>query len=168
MFVLPSWVDRSEWGGSLRVGYYVVVAAYLLSWVVLARSYRPDTRLLPLTLGIALLGLVCLRGASVLFADDGGGGLAAYVPDDAPDVNRERAMVAFAWLAGLVAATILVGLVPGIGVATTGFIARYDRPRRAVLVGPATALGVYVLFVLLLDLPTYEPVAVRLGGVIGG
>lgn len=166
--MLPSWVDRSEWSGSLRVGYYVVVAAYLVSWIVIARSYRPDTRLLPLTLGIALLGLVCLRGASALAGDDGGGGLAAYVPDDASDVDSGRATVAFGWLAGLAAAVVLVGLVPGIGIATTGFIARYDRPRRAVLVGPATALAVYVLFVLLLDLPTYDPVAVRLGGVIGG
>lgn len=165
--MLPSWVDRSEWGRSLRAGYYVVVAAYLISWITLARSYRPDTRLLPLTLGIALLGLICLRGASALAGDDGGG-LAAYVPDDAPDLDRGRATVAFGWLAGLVAAVVLVGLVPGIGIATTGFIARYDRPRRAVLVGPATALAVYVLFVLLLGLPTYEPVAVRVGGVIGG
>jgi len=165
--VLPSWVDRSGWGGSLRVGYYVAVAAYLISWIALARSYRPDTRLLPLALGAALLGLVCLRGASALAGDDGSGGPGVYVPDD-PDLDGGRATVAFGWLGGLVAAVVLAGLVPGIGIVTTGFIARYDRPRRAVLVGPATALAVYVLFVLLLDMPTYEPVAVRIGGVIGG
>ena len=166
--MLPSWVDRSEWGGSLRVGYYVVVAAYLVSWVVLARSYRPDTRLLPLTLGTALLGLVCLRGVSTLRGGDGGWGLSAYAPDDGPDLDAGRAAVAFGWLAGLVAAVVVVGLVPGIGIAVTGFVARYDRPRRAVLVGPATGLAIHVLFVLLLDLPTYEPVVVRLGGVVGG
>lgn len=163
----PPWVDRLAWGGSLHVGYYAVVAAYLVSWVVLARSYRPDTRLLPVTLGLALLGLLCLRGVSAL-RGDGGGGLAAYAPDEAPALDSGRAAVAFGWLVGLVAAVVLVGIVPGIGVAVTGFVARYDHPRRAALVGPATALAVYVLFVLLLDLPTYEPIVVRLGGVVGG
>lgn len=164
----PPWVDRSAWDGSLRVGYYAVVAAYLVSWVVLARSYRPDTRLLPVTLGVALLVLVCLRGVSVLRGDDGSGGLAAYAPEDAPDLDPGRAVVAFGWLAGLVAAVVLVGLVPGLGIAVTGFVARYDHPRRAVVVGPATALAVYVLFVLLLDLPTYEPIVAQLGGAVGG
>jgi hypothetical protein len=163
---LPSWV-RSERGGRLRVGYYVVVASYLVSWIVLARSYRPDTRLLPVTLGLALLALLCVRGVSAL-RGDGGGGLAAYGPDETSDLDSRRAAVAFGWLAALVAAVVLVGLVPGIGVAVTGFVARYDHPRRAVLVGPATALAVYVLFVLLLDLPTYEPIVAQLGGAVGG
>lgn len=152
----------------LRLGYYVVVAAYLVSWVVLARSYRPDTRLLPVTLGVALLALVCLRAASTLRGDDAGWGLAAYAPEEGPDLDAGRGAVAFGWLAGLVAAVVVVGLVPGIGIGVTGFVARYDRPRRAVLVGPATALAVYVLFVLLLDLPTYDPLVARLGGVVGG
>lgn len=167
--VLPSWVDRPERDGLLRGGYYAVVAAYLVSWVVLARSYRPDARLLPTVLGVALLALLCLRGAGAVFGGEGGGALSAYAPDDGPAVDARRATVAFGWLAVLVTAVVVVGLVPGIGVVVAGFVARYDRPRRAVLVGPATALAVYLLFVLLLELPTYEPVAVRVvRGVVGG
>jgi len=40
-----------EWlatAAGLRAGYYLLLTAFLLSWVVLSSSYRPDTRLLPI------------------------------------------------------------------------------------------------------------------------
>lgn len=168
--MLPPSADRPRVRGAqlLQYGYYAAVVAYLGSWAVLARAYRPDTRLLPIAVAVGVLGLVALRVAATRL-DIVGGGLATDPTSDDRETDTRRALVAFGWLVGLVSAAVVVGFVPGILVVVTAFVARYDRPRRAVVVGPATAVAVYVLFVLLLDLPPYDPVVARLvGGGLGG
>jgi hypothetical protein len=168
--VLPPSADRLRIRGTqlLQYGYYAAVVAYLGSWAVLARAYRPDTRLLPVAVAVGILGLVALRVAATRVGIVGGG-LATDPTSDTRETDTRRALVAFGWLVGLVSAAVVVGFVPGILVVVTAFVARYDRPRRAAVVGPTTAVAVYVLFVLLLDLPPYDPVVARLvGGGFGG
>lgn len=168
--MLPPSADRLRIRGTqlLQYGYYAAVVAYLGSWAVLARAYRPDTRLLPVAVAVGILGLVALRVAATRVGIVGGG-LATDPTSDTRETDTRRALVAFGWLVGLVSAAVVVGFVPGILVVVTAFVARYDRPRRAAVVGPTTAVAVYVLFVLLLDLPPYDPVVARLvGGGFGG
>lgn len=168
--MFPPSVDRPRARGAqlLRYGYYVAVVAYLGSWAVVARAYRPDTRLLPVAVAVGALGLVALRAATAQLGVGGGGLASDRAPDDDQETDARRALVAFGWLVGLASAAALVGFVPGILLVVTAFVARYDRLRRAAVVGPATAAAVYALFVLLLDLPGYDPVVVRLvGGVFG-
>ena len=169
--MLPPSADRLRIRGTqlLQYGYYAAVVAYLGSWAVLARAYRPDTRLLPVAVAVGILGLVALRVAATRVGIVGGGLATDPTSDDGLDPDTRRALAAFGWLAGLVSAGVVVGFVPGILVVVTAFVARYDRPRRAAVVGPTTAVAVYVLFVLLLDLPPYDPVVARLvGGGFGG
>lgn len=153
---------------ALRSGYYAALACYFGSWVVLARGYRPEARLLPIAVGITALLLIAVRLLAWRF-DASGDGDSEYAATAPPDADTRRAAVAFGWLAALMIAVVGIGLVPGIGAVTAAFIATYDTPRRAVGVGVGTAAVVYVLFVVLLDLPAYEPLATRLlGGVLGG
>lgn len=169
--MLPPSADRLRTHGAQRIqyGYYAAVVAYLGSWVVVARAYPPDTRLLPIAVAVGTLGFVALRAAAAQVGIVGGGLATDPTSDDGRDPDTRRALVAFGWLAGLVLAGVVVGFVPGILVVVTAFIARYDRPRRAVIVGPVTAAAVYVLFVLLLELPPHDPVIARLvGGGFGG
>jgi hypothetical protein len=169
--VFPPSADRLRTHGAQRIryGYYATIVAYLGSWVVVARAYRPDTRLLPIAVAAGILGLVALRAAATRLDIVGGGFATDPTSDDGRDPDTRRALAAFGWLAGLVSAGIVVGFVPGILVVVTAFVARYDRPRRAAVVGPTTAAAVYVLFVLLLELPPYDPVVARLlGGGFGG
>jgi hypothetical protein len=90
--------------------------------------------------------------------------LASISPDDEGEisVDARRAVVGFAWLAGLVVTVTLLGLLLGIGVFVTLFTGRYEGYRRGLLVGSGTVLFVAILFVGLLDLPTFEPYAMRL------
>ena len=168
--MFPPSADRLRTHGAQRIryGYYATIVAYLGSWAVLARAYRPDTRLLPVAVAVGILGLVALRVAATRVGIVGGG-LATDPTSDTRETDTRRALVAFGWLVGLVSAAVVVGFVPGILVVVTAFVARYDRPRRAAVVGPTTAVAVYVLFVLLLELPPYDPVVARLlGGGFGG
>lgn len=164
---LAGWLRAGE-TPPLRYGYYSIVILYLCSWLFVARGYRPDARLLPLAVSAAVLGLICFRGITAWIRGGNTETTADYRPEKPTVDEPVRAGVAFLWLAGLLVTVVFIGLVPAIAVFVTGFIARYDRPRRAILVGPSTGLAVYGLFVVVLDLPGYEPLVMRLvGGVIG-
>jgi hypothetical protein len=151
--------------GRLRVGYYAVLLLYLCSWIVFARTYRPETRLLPIVVVLALLVGVGIRIVTHLLDKARPNRSPASIdPNDEAgmSVDTRRAVVGFGWLAGLVVIVLLLGLLPGIGVFVTLFTGRYEGYRRGLLVGIGTVLFVAILFVGLLELPTFEPYAVRL------
>jgi hypothetical protein len=134
---------------------------YFGSWVLIARGYRPDTQLLPMAVGVTTIAIIGLRVATVRLGVHPGG-FVSNLSSDTENVDTRRALIAFAWLIGLVVVTTSFGLVIGILLTTTAFVARYDRRRRAVVIGPGTAAIVYVLFVLLLNLPPYDPIAIQI------
>lgn len=154
----------------LRYGYYSIVTFYLCTWLFVARAYRPDARLLPITVSALVLGLIAIRGITGCLVSVETKQTAEYQTDDSTAVDDSlRAGVAFGWFAGLLLTVVLIGLIPGIVVVVTGFVARYDQVRRAIIIGPATGSAVYVIFVIILELPSYDPLLPQLlGGIIGG
>lgn len=154
----------------LRWAFYAGVAGYALALVVAGRDYGTGAGLVPALVGTAVLALVCLRAVVGQPTGEYGGvaGTVVDEPDDPPPDPR-RTVVAFGWLAGLVGAVVLVGLLPAFAVVVPAFVARYHGYRAAALAGAGVLLFVAVLFVLVLDVPPYEPVVVRvLAGGLGG
>lgn len=163
-----------EWlatAAGLRVGYYLLLTAFVLSWVVLSSSYRPETRLLPIAVSVFLLVGISVRVVTRLSNPPSTAG-----PDEAPAPSREedtsvdgwQVAVGFAWLGGLLVLVAGVGLIPGIATFATAFTSRYDGYRRGLTVGIGTAVFVAGLFVLVLDLPGFDPYVMRLLQAGGG
>ena len=163
-----------EWlatAAGLRAGYYLLLTAFLLSWVVLSSSYRPDTRLLPIAVSVILLVGISVRVVTRL-----SGPASTAGPDEAHPPSREedtsvdgrQVAVGFAWLGGLLVLVAGIGLVPGVATFATAFTSRYEGYRRGLIVGMGTAVFVAGLFVLVLDLPGFEPYVIRLLRAGGG
>lgn len=160
-------VSRPDWR---TLGYYGLVVAYACWQLVAARGYRPDAQLMPTVVGASVLGLVALRGVAAALAD-GEGGLAGRLGAPTADepTDTRRAVVAFGWLGALVALLYGVGLLPALGLFVFGFVAVHRGYRTAAVAAVATLLFVYLLFVVVLDVPTFEPLLFRaLEGATGG
>jgi len=152
-----------EWlatAAGLRAGYYLLLTAFLLSWVVLSSSYRPDTRLLPIAVSVIMLVGISVRVVTRL----------SKAPSRAEDASVDgwQVAVGFAWLGGLLVLVAGIGLVPGVAAFATAFTGRYEGYRRGLIVGIGTAVFVAGLFVLVLDLPGFEPYVIRLLQAGGG
>ena len=171
-------VDRNrrgrEWlatAAGLRAGYYLLLTAFLLSWVVLSSSYRPDTRLLPIAVSVILLVGISVRVVTRLSGPASTAGPdEAHAPSNKEDtsVDGRQVAVGFAWLGGLLVLVAGIGLVPGVATFATAFTSRYEGYRRGLAVGIGTAVFVAGLFVLVLDLPGFEPYVIRLLRAGGG
>jgi hypothetical protein len=150
------------------LGYYGLVVAYACWQLLATHGYRPDARLLPTVVGVSVLGLVALRGVAAVFGGAGGlaGTLGAPTADEPADTRR--AVAAIGWVFGLVVLLFVVGLLPALGLFVFAFVAVHRSYRAAAAASLGTLLFVYLLFVVVLDAPTFEPLLLRVLGVAAG
>lgn len=157
-------------GTGVAVVFYAAVTLYAGWLVVAAAQYRPDTRLFPTLVGTAVLALVGLRVVVPGLRrrlDLASGGLFDNLGpdsvDDGVDETVRTGLVLFGWLALLVSLFRLAGPLVAIAVVTGGYVAVHrGTPRTALLLSLAVTAAVFLLFVVVLDLPGYDPLLARL------
>lgn len=146
-----------------RVGFFLVVFAYVLATLREAVGYTPSARLFPLVVGTATAALLGLEIAATATGRGRLRGPFAGVFDrleaesDRTADRYRREVRTLGWLVGLVGVVYLLGHLLGAFVYVTAFIgARGGSWRRALVVGVGTTAGLYVLFEWLLTTPLYE------------
>lgn len=156
--------DRLPDNTVVAVAFYTSVAAYA-GWIVLtAGRYSADARLFPRIVGVCVLGLVAVRATLpwLLAARNlrAGGLFDGLRAEHAGVETARRRSVGrpFAWLGVLLVVFWLFGPLVAAVVVTAGYVAVERRSYwTALVLAAAVALAVYVLFVIVLRLPPYDP-----------
>lgn len=158
----------------VAVVFYAAVTLYAGWLVVAGAQYRPDTRLFPTIVGAVVLTLVGLRAVTPGLRrrfDLASGGLFDHLgadrvdadADDGVDETVRTGLVLFGWLALLVGLFRLAGPLVAIAAVTGGYVAVHrGTPRTALLLSLSVTAAVFLLFVVVLNLPGYDPLLAHL------
>lgn len=153
--------------------FHVAILIYVILLLNEAVGYSSDARLLPLSVGVTMVGMILFHLASLLIFDSEGSGV-----DFAPDTEELQSLTEetetgsddmplhlqhfleftmILWTGLFIILIWAIGFLYAVGAFILVFVYAYERDlRRAVIVSALTTLFIQLLFIELLSVRLYE------------